>query len=66
MIDDFIREHNLGKEERAEVLRPYLGEIKELTNSANQGKEKLLIEYLKQNDVRGKFAIVDIGWMGGM
>lgn len=29
-------------------------------------EQELLIEYLKENKVEGKFAIVDIGWSGGM
>lgn len=29
-------------------------------------EEKLLVEYLKENDIKGKFAIVDIGWTGSM
>lgn len=35
-------------------------------NKNSQEEYELLVEYVRQNHIEGKFAIVDIGWSGGM
>ena len=57
--------------DRNEILKN--NQLKELYNNLAQDIEavskqeyELLVKYIKQNSLIGKFAIVDIGWSGGM
>lgn len=43
--------------------------IQEIRNDIRKNSKEeydLLVEYIRQNQIEGKFAIVDIGWSGGM
>ena len=54
-----------GEEESNELL-PFMDLIKEKISEANNDIFKILVSYLKQENVEGKFAVVDIGWTGSM
>lgn len=53
-------------EEESNKLLPFMDLIKEKISEANNDKFKILVCYLKQENVEGKFAVVDIGWTGSM
>ncbi len=71
---DLLKE--IGLNEKDEISRKtFLQNPKILTliqqirdDISKNAKEEynLLVEYIKQNHIEGKFAIVDIGWSGGM
>lgn len=44
----------------------YVNELKADVVSNSKEEYAILIKYLKQNEVEGRFAIVDIGWSGSM
>ena len=47
------------------LLEMYKKLEKDIVDKSNE-EYKCLVEYIKQNKLKGKFAIVDIGWSGGM
>lgn len=47
-------------------LADLYAELSKDIEDTSKAEYEVLIQYLKQNEVEGKFAIVDIGWSGGM
>lgn len=60
--DSFDRK-NIEKNKR---LKQLYSELQEDINKTSQEEYKYMIRYLSQQKVNDKFAIVDIGWSGGM
>lgn len=63
---EILNKIGICPEEDSNKLLPYLDQIKEKISYANNNKFRTLVNYLKQEDVQGKFAVVDIGWTGSM
>ena len=59
----FFDRHDILKNNQLKNLYKQL--TPDIENVSKQ-EYKLLVKYLKQNNMVGKFAIVDIGWSGGM
>lgn len=55
--NEFIQNSNISK---------MIHELKDDIISNSQKEFEVLKKYLQQNNVKGKFAIVDIGWSGGI
>lgn len=49
-----------------EKLRNLYLELSDDIENVSKKEYELLVEYIKQNNLSGNFAIVDIGWSGGM
>lgn len=47
-------------------LRNMYEEMRSDIESLSKQEYQMLMQYISQNDLHGKFAIVDIGWSGGM
>lgn len=62
----FMDAHKLGADEPANVLNRYLDELKGLIDKSNKYRLQNTESYLSQFDFSGNFAIVDVGWSGGM
>ena len=62
-LDTCFDRNELSKNEKLREMYYKLGPDIE---QVSKGEYDLLVKYLKQNNIEGKFAIVDIGWSGGM
>lgn len=62
----FMKAHKLDVNEPADELNRYLDELKELIDESNKYRLQNTESYLSQFDFSGDFAIVDVGWSGGM
>lgn len=58
----FDRNELLNNKKLIEMYKQLEGDIESISKKEYQ----LLVKYIKQNNIKGKFAIVDIGWSGGM
>lgn len=51
---------------RNKKLREMYHQLESDIEKVSRKEYELLVKYIKQNNLKGKFAIVDIGWSGGM
>jgi len=58
----FDRSHILKNQKLMTLYSELIPEVERISKK----EYELLIKYIDQNDLKGKFSIVDIGWSGGM
>lgn len=63
---NFIKVHGLKNNDSAAELDQCIRELKTLINNSNKPRLDNTEAYLSQFDYSKKFAIVDVGWSGGM
>lgn len=54
------------KIEKNKRFKSFYAEIKSDIYQVSKNEYKVLVKYINQNKLQGKFAVVDIGWSGGM